>query len=141
MSKTFIDTNILVYSLDQADPQKQMKARTLLKAAQTSRTGVLSTQVLQEFYVVATGKLKIEPALAKKITRSMANFTTVTVDFLLIEQAMDICQSEKLSFWDALIVAAASSAGCQAIWTEDLNHNQVVSGVEVINPFLPGLIR
>lgn len=136
MSKTFIDTNILVYSLDQADPQKQVKARTLLKAAQTSRTGVLSTQVLQEFYVVATGKLKLEPILARNITRSMANFTTVTVDFLLIEQAMDICQSEKLSFWDALIVAAASSADCQAIWTEDLNHSQFVKGVEIVNPFL-----
>jgi len=135
MSKIFIDTNILVYSLDQADPQKQMKARTLLKTAQTSRTGVLSTQVLQEFYVVATGKLKVEPSLAKKITRSMANFTTVTVDFLLIEQAMDICQKDKLSFWDALIVAAASSAGCKAIWTEDLNHNQLIEGIEIVNPF------
>ncbi len=135
MSKTFIDTNILVYSLDQADPQKQMKARTLLKVAQTSRTGVLSTQVLQEFYVIATGKLKLEPTLAKRITQSMANFTTVTIDFLLIEQAMDICQSDKLFFWDALIVAAASSADCQAIWTEDLNHDQVVRGVEIINPF------
>ena len=135
MPKTFIDTNILVYSLDQADPQKQIKARTLLKTARTSRTGVLSTQVLQEFYVVATGKLKVEPTLAKKITRSMANFTTVTVDFLLIEQAMEICQSDKLSFWDALIVSAASSAGCQAIWTEGLNHNQVVRGIEIVNPF------
>ena len=135
MSKTFIDTNILVYSLDQADPQKQAKARALLKTARTSQTGVLSTQVLQEFYVVATGKLKLEPPLAKKITRSMANFTTVTVDFLLIEEAMDICQSDNLSFWDALIVAAASSAGCRAIWTEDLNHSQVVRGVEIINPF------
>jgi len=135
MPKTFIDTNILVYSLDQADPQKQIKARTLLKTARTSRTGVLSTQVLQEFYVVATGKLKVEPTLAKKITRSMANFTTVTVDFLLIEQAMEICQSDNLSFWDALIVSAASSAGCQAIWTEDLNHNQAVRGIEIVNPF------
>jgi len=135
MPKTFIDTNILVYSLDQADPQKQIKARTLLKTARTSRTGVLSTQVLQEFYVVATGKLKVEPTLAKKITRSMANFTTVTVDFLLIEQAMEICQSDNLSFWDALIVSAASSAGCQAIWTEGLNHNQVVRGIEIVNPF------
>jgi len=135
MSKIFIDTNILVYSLDQANPQKQMKARTLLKTARTSRTGVLSTQVLQEFYVVATGKLKVEPTLAKKITRSMANFTTVTVDFILIEHAMDICQSDKLSFWDALIVAAAFSAGCRAIWTEDLNHNQVIEGIEIVNPF------
>ncbi len=135
MAKTFIDTNILVYSLDQADPLKQTKARTLLKTAQRSRTGVLSTQVLQEFYVVATGKLKLEPTIAKKITCSMANFTTVTVDFLLIEQAMDICQSDKISFWDALIVAAASSAGCQAIWTEDLNQSQSVRGVEIVNPF------
>ncbi len=79
MSKIFIDTNILIYSLDQADPQKQIKARTLLKAAQASQSGVLSTQVLQELYVVATGKLKLEPTIAKKITCSMANFTTVTV--------------------------------------------------------------
>jgi len=137
MSKTFIDTNILIYCLDQADPVKRSQARALLKSLQERHSGVVvSTQVFQEFYVVATNKLGVEPLLAKKIISSLANFETVTVDLLLIKQAIDICVADNTSFWDALIVSAATAAQCEIIWTEDLNHGQLINGVKIENPFL-----
>ena len=135
MSKTFIDTNIIIYSLDQADPVKQTQARTLLKSLQEKRSGVLSTQVFKEFFVVATSKLGVEPLLAKKIISSLANFETVTIDLPLIKQAIDICAVDNISFWDALIVSAAAAAKCETIWTEDLNHGQLISGVKIENTF------
>lgn len=135
MSKVFIDTNILVYALDGADPEKQTQARALLKSIRESDSGVLSTQVLQEFFVVATGKLKVNPQAAKEMTFSLANFETVTVDLPIISQAIDICCSNKISFWDSLIISAAATSGCRMIWTEDMNHNQMVKGVFIENPF------
>jgi predicted nucleic acid-binding protein len=136
MSKTFIDTNILVYSLDRADPAKQAKARVLLKLLQENRSGVLSTQVFQEFYVVSTSKLGVEPSLAKRLIGSLAKFETVTVDLPLIKQAIDICSAGNLLFWDALIVSAAAATQCETIWTEDLNYGQLIKGVKIENPFL-----
>ncbi len=135
MSKTFVDTNILIYALDQANPEKQTRARDLLKLLQGSRSVVISTQVLQEFYVVATGKLKVDAELAKKMVSVLANFETVTVDLPVIRQAIDISSAEQLSFWDALIISSAESAGCEVIVTEDLNHGQLIKGVRTENPF------
>jgi len=134
MSKVFIDTNIFIYALDQANPEKQAKARTLLKSLQESRSGVVSTQVFQEFYVVATSKLKVNSLLAKKMI--LANFETVTVDLPMIKQAIDILSDDQISFWDALIVSSAKASGCRVIWTEDLNHGQLIKGVKIENPFL-----
>lgn len=135
MSKVFIDTKILVYALDGADPEKQTQARALLKSIRESDSGVLSTQVLQEFFVVATGKLIVNPQAAKEMTFSLANFETVTVDLPIISQAIDICCTNNISFWDSLIISAAATSGCRMIWTEDMNHNQMVKGVFIENPF------
>lgn len=136
MSKTFIDTNVFIYSLDRADPAKQTQARALLKSLQERGSGVVSTQVFQEFYVVSTGRLGVEPHLAKKIISSLANFETVTIDLPLIKQAIDICVADNITFWDALIVSAAAAAQCETIWTEDLNHGQLIKGVKIKNPFI-----
>jgi predicted nucleic acid-binding protein len=136
MSKIFIDTNVFVYALDQANPEKQAKARDLLKSLQESRSGVVSTQVFQEFYVVATNKLKVNSLLAKKMIAYLANFETVTVDLPVIRQAIDIGSADQISFWDALIVSSAKTAECQVIWTEDLNHNQLIKRIRIENPFL-----
>lgn len=136
MSKIFIDTNIFVYALDKADPEKQARARSLLKELQDNRSGVLSTQVFQEFYVVATSKLKVDSNLVKKLISSLANFETVTIDLLMIRQAIDICSDHQISFWDALIVSAAAAAQCETIWTEDLNHGQLIKKIKIKNPFL-----
>lgn len=136
IDKSFIDTNILVYALDQAEPAKQQKARALLKTLQENETGVISTQVLQEFYVVSTVKLKLKADLVKKIVRTLKNFHTIIVDPRIIDEAIDCSALNKISFWDALVVTTAIAAGCNSIWSEDLGHGQLIDRVRIINPFI-----
>ena len=135
MLKIFIDTNILVYALDKNEPVKQAKARDLLRKTESDRLGVISTQVLQEYYIVATQKLKVRPEMAKKIISSLSKFETVVINQPIIEKAIDISMLNKISFWDALIVASAAAARCRVIWTEDLNHDQIINKVKIENPF------
>jgi predicted nucleic acid-binding protein len=134
MSKVFLDTNILVYSLDQSDAVKQKKCRSLIKSLAGENSGVISTQVMQEFYVAATAKLGADPLLIKDILRSLERFETVVISPTLIKEAIDCAIINRLSFWDALIVVSAESARCEILWTEDLNHGQIIRGVRVENP-------
>ena len=136
MSKTFVDTNILVYSMDKHDLQKMKKSRSLLKKLKKEMHGVISTQVLQEFYVVATKRLHADPITVKDIIRSFENFEIITITPALIEDAIDCSILNMISFWDALIVSAAESARCAQLWTEDLNAGQIIRGVKVVNPFI-----
>jgi predicted nucleic acid-binding protein len=134
MSKVFLDTNILVYSLDQADAAKKAKCRGLIRSLTAESKGVISTQVMQEFYVAATGKLGADPLLTKDILRSLERFETVVVSPSLIKEAIDCSIINRLSFWDALIIVSAESARCGILWTEDLNHGQIIRGVRIENP-------
>lgn len=134
MSKVFLDTNILVYSLDQADAAKKAKCRELIRSLTAENRGVISTQVMQEFYVAATGKLGADPLLTKDIIRSLERFETVLISPSLIKEAIDCSIINRLSFWDALIIVSAESARCEILWTEDLNHGQIIRGVRVENP-------
>jgi predicted nucleic acid-binding protein len=134
MSKIFIDTNVLVYAMDKADPIKQEKARSMLRLLQDDQTGVISTQVLQEFYVAGTQKLNIAPLLIKNIIHSFGNYEIVIINPELINEAIDCGILNQLSFWDSLIVVAAESARCGKLWSEDLNHGQVIRGVKIENP-------
>jgi predicted nucleic acid-binding protein len=134
MSKVFLDTNILVYSLDQADAAKQVKCRGLIRSLTAENRGVISTQVMQEFYVAATSKMGTDPLLTKDILRSLERFETVVVSSTLIKDAIDCSIINRLSFWDALIVVSAESAQCEILWTEDLNHGQIIRGVRIENP-------
>ena len=137
MSKVFLDTNILVYSLDQSDAGKRGKCRGIIKSLTGENSGVISTQVMQEFYVAATAKLGADPLLVKDILRSLERFETVVVSPRLIKEAIDCSIINRLSFWDALIVVSAESAQCEILWTEDLNPGQVIRGVRIENPILP----
>ena len=110
MSKVFLDTNILVYSLDQTDPEKRHRCRELIKGLTAENLGVISTQVLQEFYVASTSKLGADPLIIKDILRSLERFETVIITPFLIKEAIDCSITNRLSFWDALIVVAAESA-------------------------------
>jgi len=134
MSKVFLDTNILVYSLDQADAAKKAKCRGLIRSLTAGSRGVISTQVMQEFYVAATSKLGTDPLLTKDILRSLEHFETVVVSPNLIKEAIDCSIINRLSFWDALIIVSAESARCEILWTEDLNHGQIIRGVRIENP-------
>jgi predicted nucleic acid-binding protein len=97
--------------------------------------GVVSTQVLQEYYVAATRKLGIDPLTAKAVVSSLRSFETVTVEAGDIDRAIDGSVVWRTSFWDALIVTAAEKASCSVLFSEDLNAGQLYQGVEVINPF------
>jgi predicted nucleic acid-binding protein len=121
--------------MDKHDLQKMKKSRSILKKLKKEMHGVISTQVLQEFYVVATKKLKADPVTVKDIIRSFENFEIVTITTAIINDAIDCSILNMLSFWDALIVSAAEYAKCSQLWTEDLNTGQVIRGVKIVNPF------
>jgi predicted nucleic acid-binding protein len=134
MSKVFLDTNIFVYSLDQSDSGKRKKCRNLIRSLTDENSGVISTQVLQELYVAATANFGADPLLVKDIIRSLERLETVVVSPMLIKEAIDCSLINRLPFWDALIVVTAESAHCEILWTEDLNHGQVIRGVRIENP-------
>ena len=134
MSKIFLDTNILIYTLDSHDQSKQDRCRSLLRTIQSENNGVISTQILQEFYVVATKKFLVKPQIVKNILHSFENFEVVQVNPLLIQEAIDCSIIHQLSFWDALIVVSAECAKCEELWTEDLSSGQIIRGVKIGNP-------
>ncbi len=138
VSKIFIDTNILVYTLDGRDRAKQAKAREIVSAIASKHLPVISTQVVKEFFVVATTKLKTEAITAKQIVHNFHNMEVVANDLDLIEQAIDIHLLSQISFWDALIVAAAEKANCEYIFSEDLNDGQLYRGIKIVDPFKKG---
>lgn len=136
MSKAFLDTNVLAYACDSDQPEKQAKARELLRRGTGPLANVISTQVLQEFYVTATRKLGIEPLRAKDIMASFRPMGLVTVDADDIGRAIDGNILWQVSFWDALIVVSARKARCDTLYTEDLNSGQVIDSVRIVNPFV-----
>ena len=134
MSKIFIDTNIIVYSIDFGNIEKRDKCRAVLREVNENYTGVISTQVLQELYVAGTKKLGVDPLVMKGILRSLQHFEAVLVSPDIIEKAIDCSILNRISFWDSLIVASAESAKCEELWTEDLNPGQIINGVKIVNP-------
>ena len=135
MSKVFFDTNILVYCLDRHNSRKQEIARAILRKAAAEATGVVSTQVLQEFYVVATRKLNVDPLAAKEMMLAFSNLGLVTVSAEIIATAIDCSILNRIPFWDGLIIAAAEKAACTTLLTEDLNDGQIIKGIRTVNPF------
>ena len=134
MPKSFLDTNILIYQMDGRDPPKQKKCRELVRALVLKHEAVISTQILQEFYVACTAKLKITPILVKGMMHGYQNMEVVTVGTDLINETVDTSVQYHISFWDALVVVSAESAKCQYLITEDLNEGQVIRNVRVQNP-------
>lgn len=133
----FVDTNILVYRHDRSDPAKQARAKEWIAHLARSRTGRLSFQVLQELYVTLTGKARIgfDPAEAREILRELAVWQPVAIDLRILERAWDIQDGHSVSWWDAVIVAAAQSLGCSILLTEDLQHGHALGEVRVVDPF------
>ena len=111
-------------------------ARGVVREAIESGTGVLSTQVLCEYFVVATRKLGVEPAHARRKVELLGTMDLVAVDVAAILGAVDLHRLHSISFWDALVVCSAASAGCARLLTEDLQHGRTLQGVRVENPFL-----
>jgi predicted nucleic acid-binding protein len=134
--RAFIDTNVLVYAVDDADPAKRDRARALLENAGPGDF-VLSTQVLSEFYVVATRKLAVPMAEADAAdaVAQLSALPVVETDAELVRAAIAVSRDARLSLWDGMIVAAAAAAGCERLLSEDLDDGAVVQSVRVENPF------
>ncbi len=134
---TFVDTNILVYAHDRSEEVKQPLARALLEELWATRAGVLSTQVLQEFYAVATRKFDppMRAGAARQMVAVYASWPVVQVDVPLILAGSELAERHRISFWDALIVEAARRAGASILATEDLPAGGRVGDVHILNPF------
>ena len=135
--RTFVDTNVLVYAHDGTDPAKQVRARTALERLWASGTGMLSTQVLQEFHVVATRRLRppMPSASAREIIGLYSTWDVVLIEPAIILGASHLSERHQLSFWDALMVEAARVGGAERILSEDLQDGQVIEGVTIEDPF------
>ena len=135
-SRTFIDTNILVYTDDPRDPVKQTKAVQLIRDLMSTRVGTVSLQVLQEYFTTATGRLKLAADIAKQRVEAFALMHVMEPALADILAAIDFHRLHRVSFWDALILRAAKQSGCRLLLSEDLQHGQIVDGVRIVNPFL-----
>jgi predicted nucleic acid-binding protein len=134
---TFVDTNVLAYAHDRSETAKQPVARALLEGLWRDRAGVLSTQVVQELYVVATRKLAppMPRGAARELVVLYATWPLVQVDAPLVLAASELEERHTLSFWDALVIAAAQRAGAARLVTEDLQPGRRIGGVAIENPF------
>jgi len=131
----FVDTNVLLYAVDEGEPGKHQAAKEWRDHLWRSGRGRVSYQVLQEFYVQALRKNPKRTAAARAEVRDLLAWDPIPVDGGVVEAAWDLQDRYSLSFWDALIVAAAQAAECGYLLTEDLSHGQILDGVRVISPF------
>jgi len=136
--RQFIDTNILVYAHDISAGGKHSRARKLVTDLWNSARGCLSIQVLQEFYVIATQKVRtpVTDDAAIRIIVDLSKWTIHLPDADDIVTAIKTRQRCHISFWDAMIICSAEKLGCSTLWTEDLNHGQTFGQVKVLNPFI-----
>jgi predicted nucleic acid-binding protein len=131
--KVFLDTNILLYMYSKAEPAKQVRAQDLFRKSRGRI--LLSTQVIQEFYVTASRKLGLSRRMAQTAVSALLDLPLVTIGPPHILSALNKETRYRISFWDALILAAAESGGAQIVYTEDLNDGQQYGKLTVSNPF------
>ena len=131
----FVDTNVLIYALDQADPKKHRAAREWRAELWSRREGRISFQVLEEFYAQVRHKWPNARQPARSEVRDLLAWRPVVIDGTLLEQAWKIQDRFPMSFWDALIVAAAKAASCRCLLSEDFQDGQDLDGLRVVSPF------
>ncbi len=133
--RSFFDTNVLIYADDKEAPAKQQRAFDLVAEHRRARTGVVSLQVLQEYFVTVTRKLHVDAAVARRKVELLAEFDVATPEVVDILAAIDQHRLHRLSFWDALILRAAKQAGCGVLFSEDMQEAREIDGVRIVNPF------
>ena len=135
--RVFVDTNVIVYSRDTTEALKQKQADKWLKHLWATQSGRISYQVLNEYYVIVTNKLK--PGLsrmeAREDIRNLMAWKPAVVEQCVIQSAWSIQDHYGYSWWDCLILAAALKQNCQYVLSEDMQHGQHIEGVEIISPF------
>jgi predicted nucleic acid-binding protein len=125
-----------LYADDQDAGDKQLRAQQLLVPLMASGTAVISTQVLQEFFCIASRKLGLASEHVRARVENLARLDVVLLRPEIILSAIDLHRLRPISFWDALIVRAATVAGCCRLLSEDLQHGELIDGVRIENPFL-----
>jgi predicted nucleic acid-binding protein len=137
-ARSFFDTNVLLYADDKSAPAKQRRSRTLVAEHRRSGTGVISLQVLQEYFVNLTRKLHVDPRTARRKVEMLAEFDVAAPEVGDILAAIDLHRLHGFSFWDALILRSAQQAGCSVLLSEDFQEGREIDGIRVVNPFRPG---
>jgi predicted nucleic acid-binding protein len=135
--RAFFDTNVLVYMFDESSPEKKRTAQELFHHHAGDGTLLLSTQVLQEFYVTVTRKLAdpLPAAEAVNVVRRLTTFSPIEIDSKMVVRAAERSEADMLSLWDALIVEAALAADAERVLSEDMQDGRNHSGIVIHNPF------
>ena len=134
-ARSFFDTNILIYTDDKSASAKQQRALGLVAEYRRARTGVVSLQVLQEYFVAVTRKLHVDPAIARRKVELLAEFDVVIPELADVLAAIDLHRLHGFSLWDALVLRAAKQAGCSVLFSEDMQNARELDGVRIVNPF------
>jgi predicted nucleic acid-binding protein len=135
--RSFLDTNVLVYTDDADAPAKQATSLSLLHAGWQTGNGVLSTQVLQEYFAAVTRKLGVDAAIARRKVELFDRLEILSIGHEDVLRAIDLHRLHGFSIWDALIVTMALKAQCRVLYTEDMQDGRVIDGLRIANPFKP----
>lgn len=135
--RVFVDTNIIVYAYDSSAGDKHLIAQKRMKELWRDGNGIISTQVLQEFFVTVTRKIPapLDIMTAKEIVKDLLKWKTVSIDGALLLEAIDIHRGNTFSFWDSAIIAAAIEGGAGTLLSEDLSDGHAIRGIVIENPF------
>ena len=133
--RSFFDTNVLAYTDDAGEPNKQATALKLHAASHQRGQGVVSTQVLQEYFVTATRKMGVDPVIARRKLELFSRMNVVVNQVDDVIAAVDLARLHSLSFWDALIVRAAQRAECSVLYSEGMQDGWRIDGLQNVNPF------
>jgi len=140
-ARSFFDTNVLIYADDKATPAKQRRALELLAAHRRAKTGVVSMQVLQEYFVTATRKLGVDATIARRKVELLAEFDVAVPDIADVLAAIDLHRLHAYSFWDALVIRSAGQSGCRVLFSEDMQAGREIDGLQIVNPFENGKLQ
>ena len=133
--RCFVDSNVFVYADDRSAGAKRDRARELIREVMSARTGVLSLQVLQEYFAVSTRKLGVSAAAARRRIELLSRLDVVILGVEDVLAAVDLHRLHGFAIWDALVIRAALNAGCRILYSEDLQEGRRINGLEVVNPF------
>ncbi len=134
-ARSFFDTNILVYADDKRAPAKQSRVINLVAEHRRDGTGVVSLQVLQEYFVTVTRKLNVDSPLARRKVEILSEFDVVVPEVADVLAAIDLHRLHGFSFWDALVLRTAQQSGCRVLLSEDFQEGREIDGIQVVNPF------
>ena len=133
-ARSFFDTNVLLYADDRAAPAKQSRALALVAEHRRAGTGVVSMQVLQEYFVSVTRKLRVDAAIARRKVELLAEFDVAAPEVADILAAIDLHRLHGFSFWDALVIRTAKQSGCTVLYSEDMQDRREIDGMRIVNP-------